>query len=657
MGSDDGEGGGGSDSVSSGGSRGRENSLSGGDSGSDPHGGGGDGHAELDASGAAGAQGNETDELTPPRKRSHFGDGDDAAAAGNGGAGPTTETTGHGGYDADGASTAHASGDVGEFGDAGAERTVSSAGSFAESRASSPMQLHDDDDDAYVSDQEPLPPVPHAPRHPTQGADDDPRPMLPPRALEDGEAVEDGELAAALSPPIDLGDHSSSAAPSAFPSRAPSEAGDMRVGDDATDTGRRASRAAGGLGGLATNGSAPVSRAGSDTDIRGSHRDDGMAEPGSRAGSSSAAARGHSANSAVESNQYVPNSPYSIPPGGSLKSPESRPMSTTSRREHVRFVGCSSHTEYEIQKKIGEGTFGEVTIGRHKSTGDVVALKKILVHNEREGIPITALREIKILKALSHENIISLREIAYKAGDRPRRERGTVYMVFPYMDHDLTGLLENPQVRFTPPQIKSFMRQLLLGVEYMHKNMILHRDMKGSNILLDNQGHLKIGDFGLARTITVPADPSQVKPYTNMVVTRWYRPPELLLGETFYSKPIDMWGVGCVFGEMLRRKPILAGANDPDQLEKIFALCGTPDETSWPDYRRYLEKSNIQGFRTIHKRSIHEKFPPNHYDRHTVSLIDHLLVLDPAKRLSATQALEHDYFFVYPKAAVPGTSE
>ncbi|KAI8921752.1 kinase-like domain-containing protein [Entophlyctis helioformis] len=323
-----------------------------------------------------------------------------------------------------------------------------------------------------------------------------------------------------------------------------------------------------------------------------------------------------------------------------------------------KYYGCSPSTDYELDKKIGEGTFGEVAIGRHKATGAVVALKRILVHNEKEGIPITALREIKILKALNHPNVITLREIAYKAGDRNRRERGTVFMVFPYMDHDLTGLLENPQVRFSPGQIKSYMRQLLEGIRYLHKNRILHRDMKGSNILIDNEGHLRIADFGLARTFVE----TDHKGYTNMVVTRWYRPPELLMGATKYTTSIDMWGVGCVFGEMLRRRPILTGADDMDQLDKIFMLCGTPDDETWPGYRGLpmLDAAAgglVSSFKTRHRRSILDKFPPHHYAPTTVRLLDGLLVLDPARRLTADQALVHEYFYVAPAPARPGTAD
>ncbi|KAJ3333339.1 serine/threonine protein kinase, CMGC, CDC2/CDK sub [Blyttiomyces sp. JEL0837] len=273
--------------------------------------------------------------------------------------------------------------------------------------------------------------------------------------------------------------------------------------------------------------------------------------------------------------------------------------------ERRKYVGCSNTADYEMEKKVGEGTFGEVRIGRHKDTKKVFALKKVLMHNEKEGIPITALREIKILKSLNHPNIVSLSEMAVKKGDKKAKRRGEINMVFPYMDHDLTGLLENPNVCFSPPQIKSYMKQLLEGTKYLHYNAILHRDMKTANILVDNRGNLRIADFGLARAYS--KTDSNVN-YTNCVVTRWYRPPELLLGATKYGPPIDMWGVGCVFGEILRRRPILMGGDDLDQLDKIFQLCGTPTSATWPGMSALPGCRTIDGFTTSHQRSIRSKF-------------------------------------------------
>ncbi|KAJ3227864.1 serine/threonine protein kinase, CMGC, CDC2/CDK sub [Chytriomyces hyalinus] len=328
------------------------------------------------------------------------------------------------------------------------------------------------------------------------------------------------------------------------------------------------------------------------------------------------------------------------------------------------YTGCSSIDDYEVVRKVGEGTFGEVLIMNSLKTGKKYALKRILMHNEKEGIPITALREIKILKSLSHVNIIELTEIAVKKGNKQTRQRGEVHMVFPFMDHDLNGLLENPAVRFTPHQIKSYFHQLLSGTDYLHKNSILHRDMKTANILIDNEGYLKIADFGLARAhLKSSKDPK----YTNMVVTRWYRPPELLLGTMRYGPAIDIWGVGCVFGEILKRRPIIVGSDDFDQLEKVWEIIGTPSadapinsKESWPSMQELPGMSTISGFNKRERklRAYFARFAEDPYFIGVIDLLDDILVADPSKRPSAEKALQHHYFFNNRCVmAIPGTHE
>ncbi|KAI8853698.1 kinase-like domain-containing protein [Chytridium lagenaria] len=307
-----------------------------------------------------------------------------------------------------------------------------------------------------------------------------------------------------------------------------------------------------------------------------------------------------------------------------------------------------------------EGWGGDVWRGQYHASYQVE--KEVCVEEDsdaqrKEGIPITALREIKILKSLNHKNIVQLTEMAVKKGNKVTRQRGEIFMVFPYMDHDLTGLLENPNVRFNPSQIKSYTKQLLEGTHHLHTNNILHRDMKTANILVDNRGNLKIADFGLARAYHPK---NQTANYTNCVVTRWYRPPELLLGVTKYGPAIDMWGVGCVFGEILRRKPILMGNDDIDQLNKIFQLSGTPTEQSCHSFPELMSKSGIQAFERSHTKSIRSRF--HHFIQDTrfegaVELLEQLLVCDPAQRLTAAGAVTHRYFFCAPKAAEPNTAD
>jgi len=221
---------------------------------------------------------------------------------------------------------------------------------------------------------------------------------------------------------------------------------------------------------------------------------------------------------------------------------------------------CRNADSYEKVHQVGEGTFGKVYKAKLKSLpsksqimkSDYVALKRILMENEKEGFPITAIREIMILKRLSHPNIISLLEVVTSKPSEKNKLRGNVYLVFEYMEHDLSGLVDL-KINFNIPQIKCILFQILTGISYLHTNNIIHRDIKGANILINNRGDVKIADFGLAR-IHNP-NPNINKIYTNRVVTLWYRAPELLLGSTNYGPAIDMWSVGCLFSELLAGVP------------------------------------------------------------------------------------------------------
>ena len=172
---------------------------------------------------------------------------------------------------------------------------------------------------------------------------------------------------------------------------------------------------------------------------------------------------------------------------------------------------------FEKVEQVGEGTYGQVYKARNKETGEIVALKRVRMDNEREGFPITAIREIKILKILNHKNIVCLKEIVTSRASEYNHGKGSIYMVMEFADHDLCGLTD-AGIRFTEAQIKCYMKQLLEGLAYCHKNRILHRDIKGSNLLITNEGQLKLADFGLAR----PFDDNN-RAYTNRVITLWYR--------------------------------------------------------------------------------------------------------------------------------------
>ncbi|KAJ0410716.1 hypothetical protein ATCC90586_008301 [Pythium insidiosum] len=239
---------------------------------------------------------------------------------------------------------------------------------------------------------------------------------------------------------------------------------------------------------------------------------------------------------------------------------------------------------YTIIDKVGSGTYGEVFKCQHKVTKDIVALKKLRTDVEKNGFPVTSIREMKILKQLRHPNIVALKEIVSSSAPPREGKRAPLYFAFEYLEHDLSGLLNHPRVKFSRTQIQCYMRQLLCGVAFMHRNKILHRDIKASNLLLNNQGMLKIADFGLSRfwnEINCKAGR-----YTNKVVTLWYRSPELLLGSTSYDFSVDVWSIGCIFGELLLGRPILQGKTEIEQLQLIFGLVGMPTEENWPDFKK-----------------------------------------------------------------------
>lgn len=340
-----------------------------------------------------------------------------------------------------------------------------------------------------------------------------------------------------------------------------------------------------------------------------------------------------------------------------------------------RYYGCSPIQKYELEEKLGEGTFGEVYKARSTTKGSVFALKKILMHNEKDGFPITALREIKLLKMLSHPNIIRLEEMAIERV-KAERKKAVLYMVFPYMEHDLSGLLDNKdEVYLNESHIKCYMQQLLRGLAYLHHSHILHRDMKAANLLINNRGILQIADFGLARHYDEPVpqrgkgNGEAQRDYTCLVVTRWYRPPELLLQLRRYTPAIDMWGAGCVFGEMFKRKPILAGKTDLNQAQIIFELIGSPTEENMPGWSELPGCDGVKSFGN-HPGNLRDQFREWVYEAHdwkmreankavrlselAIDLLSKLLMLDWRKRINAIDALEHPYFKTPPLPARPG---
>ena len=226
---------------------------------------------------------------------------------------------------------------------------------------------------------------------------------------------------------------------------------------------------------------------------------------------------------------------------------------------------CRSVAHFKKVNRIGEGTYGYVYRAIDRSSGETVALKRIILHNEQQdGFPLTSLREVKTLRRCHHPNIVQLIDVVVG------NNRDAVFLVFEYCEHDLSALIKATKQPFKDSETKCLVYQLLSAVEYIHKNWIVHRDIKLSNLLYNSRGQLKLADFGLARQLSRPS----CKSLTPVVVTLWYRAPELLLGSPTYSFSIDMWSVGCIMGELLLCRPLLPGEDDLDQLRWIFHLLG-----------------------------------------------------------------------------------
>ncbi|KAJ3703875.1 hypothetical protein LUZ61_007580 [Rhynchospora tenuis] len=291
--------------------------------------------------------------------------------------------------------------------------------------------------------------------------------------------------------------------------------------------------------------------------------------------------------------------------------------------------------------KIGQGTYSSVYRARDLETGKIVALKKVrFVNKDPESVRFMV-REINILRRLDHPNVIKLEGIIAS------RLSQSLYLVFEYMEHDLAGLVASPGVKFTEPQVKCFMQQLLQGLYHCHTHGVLHRDIKGSNLLIDNNGTLKIGDFGLATLF----DPHKSKTMTSRVVTLWYRPPELLLGATEYGVAVDLWSTGCILGELLAGKPIMPGRTEVEQLHKIFKLCGSPSEDYWR--REKLSHATVFKPQNKYKRCVAETFKD--FPASALTLLETLLAIEPEARGTTSSALQSKFFKTEPLACDPSS--
>ncbi|XP_035890044.1 cyclin-dependent kinase 3 isoform X2 [Phyllostomus discolor] len=313
---------------------------------------------------------------------------------------------------------------------------------------------------------------------------------------------------------------------------------------------------------------------------------------------------------------------------------------------------------FQKVEKIGEGTYGVVYKAKNKETGQLVALKKIRLDLETEGVPSTAIREISLLKELKHPNIVRLLDVVHN--------EKKLYLVFEFLNQDLKKFMDSTPVSELPLHlVKSYLFQLLQGVSFCHSHRVIHRDLKPQNLLINELGAIKLADFGLARafgvplrtyTHEVPRDPGERRPAeaespvslaapsdavssSPQVVTLWYRAPEILLGSKFYSTAVDIWSIGCIFAEMMTCKALFPGDSEIDQLFRIFRTLGTPSEAMWPgvtqlpDYKGSFPKWTKKGL---------EDVVPNLEPEGQDLLM--LLQYDPSQRISAKGALAHPYF-------------
>ncbi|KAK6277018.1 hypothetical protein POUND7_017341 [Theobroma cacao] len=289
---------------------------------------------------------------------------------------------------------------------------------------------------------------------------------------------------------------------------------------------------------------------------------------------------------------------------------------------------------FEKLDKVGQGTYSSVYKAHDLETGKFVAMKKVrFVNMDAESVRFMA-REIIILRKLDHPNVMKLEGLVTS------RMSGSLYLVFEYMEHDLAGLAATPGIKFTEPQIKCYMQQLLRGLEHCHSRGVLHRDIKGSNLLIDNSGVLKIADFGLATFF----QPDQKQPLTSRVVTLWYRAPELLFGATEYGVAIDLWSAGCILAELFAGKPIMPGRTEVEQMHKIFKLCGSPSEEYWQKIK--LPQATSFKPQQPYKRCVADTF--RNFPCLALSLVDKLLAMEPQDRGSAASALRSEFFGTEP---------
>ncbi|GMH38202.1 hypothetical protein BSKO_06086 [Bryopsis sp. KO-2023] len=302
--------------------------------------------------------------------------------------------------------------------------------------------------------------------------------------------------------------------------------------------------------------------------------------------------------------------------------------------EQEKLPVLSSVTVYEKIARVGEGTYGVVYKARHRTTGQLVALKRVRMDREMDGLPVTFLRELRLLQTMRHSNIVKLLDVATGS------KKDSLFLVFEFCSHDLANLDNHLREPFSVSEIKCLLKQILSGLAYLHNRKIIHRDVKLSNLLYTDDGVVKLCDFGLARFL-----PSKAAPLTPQVFTLWYRGPELLLGCCEYGTALDMWAVGCIFAELLRGKPLFPGKTEFECLRMMCQRLGTPTPDIWKDI---VDLPNYQKIvlPAYDSRTLKNDVPKA--SECAIDLLRGFLAYDPKQRLTAEEALQHPYFEEHP---------
>lgn len=283
---------------------------------------------------------------------------------------------------------------------------------------------------------------------------------------------------------------------------------------------------------------------------------------------------------------------------------------------------------YQIIQKCGEGAYGKVYLATDLKSNQNVAIKKIKLISVEEGIPISSLREISLLKELNHKNIVKLLDVIHL--------ENKIILVFEYVAQDLKKMLKGYQGQALEEKLyKSLLYQLLKGMQYVHKLKILHRDLKSENLLVSADNIIKIADFGLARGFGLP-----IKVFRNDVVSLWYRSPDILLGNEAYTTSVDMWSIGCIFAEMVNGSIFFQAYSEKDQIKKIFKMLGTPNVKDHPIYET-LSGWKEEAWEVCKPMEWKEMCP--RLNKEGIDLLQKLLDYEPEKRISAADALNHPF--------------